>query len=1744
MNNIAEYESILNRAYEKIREQKSEIARLAANQRDAIAIVGYACRFPGASVDGETFWRTIERHSDVFSQVGDDRWSTAAHHDPQGLAPGRTYTLAAGLIDGIDRFDASFFGIPAVEANALDPQHRLLLEVSWHALENAGISPRSLRQSKTGTFVGLTTDDYSRLHARSAMSVGAYTGLGSAKSMSAARLAYFYDLRGPAVQFDTTCSSALVAAHTSMHELRQGNCDLAIVAGANAIISPDTTIGFCEMRALSRSGKLRAFDDGADGYVRGEGCGVLILKRHKDAVRDGDRIHALIVGSAMNHDGRTNGLTAPNPIAQEEVIRAALHDAGCAPDDIQYVEAHGTGTRLGDLMEANALGAAYGNRTEPLRVGAVKANIGHLEAAAGVASLIKLILCLEQQRVPGQVNLNTPNRRVDWNGLRLSVSSSEWEWRRAAGRIRRAGVSAFGMSGTNVHLIVQEPPERELRRAVASMPLRPLLLTSGRTEYSLRENLRRATESVRDSDVALELAFQSQLSRFHFDEYRAAIVLGDTAVRDPHQQVRRVVACERTGVVLVFGGAVKLSPAFARDLYERSEAFREAFDAASGVFLADRGRDLVMLCCRREEHGALCQPENAIPALVAFQIGMVRLWRALGISIDAAVGYGIGEFAAAAVAGALSSEVAMRLACTFGATCQSQAVARASLEVSGEESEIRGLITQAPGGARLVGTLSARRCILSCAEPERQELVAKLGRSGFNVDLWGTADLGTLERSEESERSNAVAHESAIRWQRSFVSPFSDAPPVAYLKQRGAGLVEFQSAIEALLSAGYRRFLEVGPGHELCPAIREVASDSPVGVTPSFHAGTDTWSGLTCALAELFEMGTQVNWGGLWASSGERTGLPGYAFDRQRFWLPLPSALSVEPPSRGFRVIENHRGKSSIRLTVELGTALNPHLDEHRLFGVAIMAGASWIALWFQIAARVFGVRPVVLEQLQFLRPLVFGDDHVRSLNVSLESDGQGGFHFSARSNEELPHCEGRMRAFDTSVGEVPSLEAGRDADTHVDASEFYRDFDSRGYTLGAAFRWMADGRDGLETASRRLVTPSKCPELSDYPAHPGLVDSSFHSLGGILRDELSSERDGELVVPAAIDSIVFVPREQFESSHSVRARRSPGKAGSGDIDVLGPGHRLFIAVRGVSFRRISRVILERIVHAGSGLQILGESWQPLAATASAGTSSVVLALSLSAAEGARSALGSSAEVVCLAASSIESAIDGWADAIGASLERTFAERDNCSALIVDDFSDVSSGGDAESMAVALCDRWSRVLRAWLRTGHSRSPKLQVLVRGCLRGASDERRGLASSALVGFLRSVSLEQPRLELVIADSEREELDSAALASLYGGALEHACAGEYQWDGTVWKQRQLTERAPSAADLDLSLSGGIAIVSGGNGGLAPHLAEWLLAHAADEVLLLRRSSRGVELSGDERLSYRECDICDEEQVATLFRELRAAGKRVRAVVHAAGALADKAFENVTVEDLHTTLAPKLRGGIHLAKHLDASDVRLVLAISSLVSLTGSAGQSAYCAANRALDTWVQQLRDGGIRAVGLNLGPIDVGMAKRLAGSHKERLERLGVGMLSPRELGQAIDIAVAAPDGAIAVLRRAKSAGVEHAGRAAHQTLEIGNLQSVLGEIATKMQELLGTASDASIVDVALTKLGADSLLAVELSAWIQERYGVELSMEEVLAAATLRTLAEQIVSHAQGGSDGSVQLGAVANSPAQWTEGSL
>ncbi|MEV2240433.1 type I polyketide synthase [Micromonospora sp. NPDC049891] len=650
----------LRRALVAIDQLQRDLAAARAQRTEPIAVVGLGCRFPGGVVDADSYWRLLSDGVDAIQEVPSDRWNVDAFYQSEVGQPGTMTTRWGGFLDRIDEFDAEFFGISPREAEAMDPNQRLVLEVAWEALEHAGYA--RLAGSRTGVFIGVIGNDYALRNFRRPDEVTPYVVTGNAHSVVSGRLAYLLDLRGPAVSVDTACSSSLVSVHLACQSLRSGDCDLALAGGVNVMLSPLPTIGFSQFGMMAPDGRCRTFDAAANGFVRGEGCGLVVLKRLSDALAADDHVLAVIRGGAINQDGRSTGLTAPNVLSQRDLLRRALDASGVSASQVSYIEAHGTATTLGDPIETEALAEVY--PAEPggeWHLGSVKTNFGHLEAAAGVAGLIKVILALRHRAIPAHLHFERLNPLIGLERPPFTVPTRLTEWVPRDGR-RIAGVSSFGLSGTNVHLLVEEGPQRQ---PVAPDDCRPLsvLALSARSEDGLRALATRHSEllgATAPPPVA-DHCWSANTGRMHFT-HRLAVVGGTAtelrAALDRAMEQLAPAAVRDPEVAFLFSGEGAERPGMARTLYETAPVFREAIERCHEL-LADPL--LPVLFPARPDATDFRRPTRGQPALFAVEYALAQLWRSWGVEPAAVLGHGVGEVAAACTAGVIKLEGALRL---------------------------------------------------------------------------------------------------------------------------------------------------------------------------------------------------------------------------------------------------------------------------------------------------------------------------------------------------------------------------------------------------------------------------------------------------------------------------------------------------------------------------------------------------------------------------------------------------------------------------------------------------------------------------------------------------------------------------------------------------------------------------------------------------------------------------------------------------------------------------------------------------------------------------------------------------------------------------------------------------------------------------------------------------------------------------------------------------------------------------
>jgi amino acid adenylation domain-containing protein len=1129
----------LQKATLAIKRLRQRVDTLESAARQSIAVIGLACKLPGGE-NAEAFWQLLEGGGDGTCEIPADRWEVNCFYDPQPGVPGKMYTRRGGFVSDVDQFDPQFFRIAPREAVGIDPQQRLLLETVWQALEDAGLVPERLVGSDTGVFLGISTNDYGQVLSQSAQSSSnnAQAGAGNSASVASGRISYTFGFQGPCMAIDTACSSSMVAAHLAVRALRQRECTMALVAGVNLMLSPEITINFCQGRMLSPDGRCKTFDAAADGYARGEGCGVLILKRLADAQADGDRVLAVIRGSAINQDGRSSGLTAPNGRAQAAVIRKALEDAGLEPGAVSYVEAHGTGTTLGDPIEMEALAEVFAAGRpiqEPLVVGSVKTNIGHLEAAAGVSALIKVVQALRHQRIPTHRNFTTLNPHIALDGFPVEIPTVTRDWTPIHDR-RIAGVSSFGFSGTNVHILLEEAPlipsplagegqgggderpaqlfclsAREpealtelasrtaacLQHSAESWPDRCHIARVGRTAFAHRLAL--VAENAAEASA--------QLTAWLAGEAPPTIALGQADRQPP-------------GVAFLFTGQGARGGSSCRRLYEAEPRIRQTLDHCAALLGEQLERPLLEVLFDETE-GLLARTDLAQPALFALEMALVELWRSWGVEPRAVLGHSVGELAAACTAGVFDLESGLRFAVERGRLMQALPEGGAMTAILTDADTVYQAVDQYGAGQVAVAAENGPAATVIAGQREAVERVtAALAAEGvdsrplavtraFHSPLIEPC-LDALERA-----AAALPHaEARIEVIANVTAEPTRRFDAAYWRRQARYPVRFADGLRTLVNLGCSLFIEIGPEPML--SLLGQRSGVPGTWLPSLRRADERT--LLDSLGRLWVAGVRVDWP---AVEGERryakATLPTYPFQHQRYWPDLTPAAKTPSPQIGGDggdqslppihplLARRLRLPQSAEQRFETWIAVDrlPFLNDHRVYGLLVFPAAGFLEMALA-AARELLPGSVQIEAVDLLAPLRMDDNGgalVQLLAVP-GSDEAVTFHIFHCPEDAAPVklVSGRLRRIAPSLPIPPTdLESLRRQWPEAPAADFYAGFQQRRLDYGPGFRgvlrlWRSAGVALAEVAAPAILT-----DLGAYQLHPALLDAALQVLAAAL---------------------------------------------------------------------------------------------------------------------------------------------------------------------------------------------------------------------------------------------------------------------------------------------------------------------------------------------------------------------------------------------------------------------------------------------------------------------------------------------------------------------------------------------------------------------------------------------------------------------------------------------------------------------
>ncbi|WP_318842119.1 SDR family NAD(P)-dependent oxidoreductase [Streptomyces marincola] len=1592
---------------------------IPAESAEPIAIVGMACRFPGGVRSPEDLWRLVESGTDAISEFPEDRgWDVEGLFDPDPSVPGKSYVRHGGFLDDAADFDAEFFGISPREALAMDPQQRLVLETSWEAFERAGIDPTTLRGSRTGVYIGAMAQDYGpRMH-EPATGVEGHVLTGSTVSVISGRVAYTLGLEGPAVTVDTACSSSLVSLHLACQSLRRGESALALAGGAAVMASPGMFVEFSRQRGLAPDGRCKAFSDDADGTAWSEGVGVLLLERLSDARRNGRRVLAVVRGSAINQDGASNGLTAPNGPSQQRVIRQALADAGLSAVDVDVVEAHGTGTRLGDPIEAQALLATYGQGREvgrPLWLGSLKSNIGHAQAAAGVAGVIKMVMALRYGVLPRTLHVDEPSGHVDWSSGRVELLREAREWVVGAGGVRRAGVSSFGISGTNAHVVVEEAPVVEAPVSSSSGVVSGVSggvvvwVVSGRSVGGLVGVVGRLREWVvgAGGGVGVGVVGGVLAGRSVFG-VRGVVVGGsreelvgglDGLVGDVESGVVSggsvvsvgsgfgsvvgsvsgsvsgggVGVSGGRGVVLVFPGQGWQWVGLVVGLLEESVVFAEWMGVCERALEPLVGWSLVGVL-RSGDEGWLGRVEVVQPVLWAVMVSLGRLWESLGVVVRGVVGHSQGEVAAVVVAGGLSVEEGARVVVLrsglVGELVGGGGMVVVSLSVSGVE----GLLGEVGGGLVVAAVNGPGSVVVSGEVGALGRLVGLCEGRGVGV-RWVAVDYASHGPGVDVVRERLVEGLVGVVGRRG-VLPFYSTVSGGLLDMEGlGGEYWFENLRRPVLFDDVVRsfgddvvFVECSGHPVLVPVMEGV---SAVG---SLRRGEGGMRRFLLSVGEAFVRGVDVDWSRLFPGQERAVAqacgdVPTYAFERERFWLSGGSGLGSGGVGRGLvgGGVEL-AGGGGVVFSGRVSLEGYGWLGDHGVWGSVLLPGTGFVELGLRAGGRV--------EELALGVPLVLG---VGGVDVQVrvgEVDGEGRrslgvFARGGEGEEWVTHATGTLAPGMPS--EPPRQEGLWPPAGAVPMDVDYDRLAESGFEYGPAFRGLvAAWRRGDEVFAEVRLPQER--HGDDFDLHPALLDAALHA--GLLAGP------SHVRLPFSWSGVTL----HATGATALRVRLAPTGPDTMSLEAFDEAGEPVVTVDALTLRAVTP---QQLLAARSDTPLYHLDWVPADSRPSSG-----------AATGAR--------IVLLGTETLGSTPPSFPDlaALAAGDEHA-----RTADFVIAPFLHPSAGNPADEVRAAMNEALGLV-QSWLADDRFASSQLVVLTRE----AAGDARDLVHAPLWGLIRSAQSENPG-RLVLADIDAHDASFPALLNVLPSGEPQILVRA----GQASVPRLLRPRAgagpsPSESVAPPPLGGangeGTVLITGGTGTLGGLVAKHIVrTHGVRELLLLSRQGPAAEGAAALRaelaalgaeVTVLACDVSDREALAEALD-----GIQLTAVIHMAGLLDDGVITSLTQERIGAVLRPKVDAAWHLHELTRAADLSAFVTFSSAAGLLGNPGQASYSAANAFLDALAHRRRAEGLPGLSLAWGlwARSSGMTGHLGAEEMRRLGRAG---LLPLTTEQGLDL----------------------------------------------------------------------------------------------------------------------------------------
>ena len=1589
-----DYRALMLDALRKIDTLEGKLKTAQNQHNEAIAIVGMGCRFPGAEAGLSAYLELLREGRDAIKPMPPWRWQVDDYFDPDPEQPGKMYVREGGFIEHLDQFDADFFGISPREAMAMDPQQRLWLEVCWEALEQANIVPEDLFVSQTGVFVGASSFDFAAIMAKKLPidQIDAYLGTGASLNILAGRLSYWLGLTGPSMTVDTACSSSLLAVHNACQSLRIGECDMALAGGVNVILAAETYVAFSRARMLSPEARCKSFAENADGFIRSEGSGAIVLKRLSDAEQNGDSIWAVIRGSAVNQDGASGGLTIPSGPSQQAVINIALAAAGVKPEQVGYIEAHGTGTPLGDPIEMRALAACYGkNRSqdEPIYVATVKTNVGHLEAAAGIAGLIKTALSLHEAELFPHLHFTQPSSHIDWQSWPVKIPLERQPWT-DSGKSRIAAVSSFGLSGTNVHLIVEQAPETRLKETLKPTGLN-LLILSAKTYPALQQLAAIYAKQLFDQEQAnlADICYTANCRRTRFNhrlvltadsanEFKAQ--LERFAEPDAVSDAYHLVTKPKQRVGLLFTGQGSQWAGMAAQMYGYYPEFTEQVDRCDRLLQQFSEIDLKRLLLDKTAAEDIGATSNAQPALFAFEYAWAKQWQAWGVKPVCLIGHSLGEYVAACIAGVFDLEQVLRLivdrarlmqqapgqggmAAVFASTRQVQAMlpdfpalaiaaynSAANQVVSGEESELVKFLQSCTEQGLEYTRLAASHGFHS---PCMQPVLAAFADSLVEVRL-NSASVPIISNLTANPETDCYAQ--ADYW-------------LQHLRQP----VQFQQSVDTLQQQGLDLLIEIGPKPVLTALVRQNAANVPVMATCS---GDNSIQTINQALVSLIGGGLELDWQTL--NGGQLINLPTYPWQRQTYWpdwFNNQSASNFKQNALWGQWLSSPAWPENTEVfELKLNAAGRAWLNQHQVYGLPIAPLALLITLIYEAMFKRNGHMDFAIVDLEIERALLIPEqDDITVQLILIDNDSLK--ILSQRSNTDAwqQHVSAYLQQTGNTVDSAqPFLPLADDA-TRLSGQQYYELFAMHGLQYGPSFQ----GIEQLWQQGNRAAAELNVPLIKEQMSapHPVLLDLAMQLMAAVFKPD-----SDDLRLPVRIGKIQCF-RHDFADSHWISGELN--EAEQVDLSLFNSQQQLQFSLSGVEVAAVSESRLKQMLMPVSDwdYQLV---WRSHVATANNTARSWLLISDKNNPSIAGQLLSQGHQVRVLDF-------------------KQFAETDLTGIDEVVNLTAMSVSTEP-AQAMAVCAQLLELLQRL--QGHN--VRLTLVTRQA-QGEFCRQLNYAGAALWGMAAVLLQEHAELNPRIIDLNA---DQQLLTALFDSSGEQRLMATEQ---VVFVQRLQRYKPKTETQIRIDSQAGY-LVTGGLGALGLATACWLIRQGARQLYLTSRQENSllpVELQAlqqqhaDLELVVFQMNITQAQAVEQLFADITQSGRPLKGIIHCAGFSDDDLLLNQSAQRLEQLNWVKLQAAALLDKASRHMPLDFFWLYSSLNALLGNVGQGAYAAANAAMDALAWQRNHEGFPALSINWGPWKNGMQQQSSDAMREFWQQLGLGLIDEERAGAILD-----------------------------------------------------------------------------------------------------------------------------------------